>query len=148
MDHRPCSQHALPRVSDYIKIGRSAHFVHSSRGCYYFTHCLINMRVLVFASLCAIASIVGATRIPISHLRTPVPPAVAADDVTLYNETTFEQLIDHDDPSLGTFSQRYWWNAEFYTGPGSPVSDKECNCLIPYVKERRHDPLLGLETLD
>jgi hypothetical protein len=34
---------------------------------------------------------------------------------------TFEQLIDHKNPSLGTFTQRYWYNAEFYKGPGSPI---------------------------
>lgn len=34
---------------------------------------------------------------------------------------TFDQLIDHDNPSLGTFSQRYWVNNEFYGGPGSPI---------------------------
>ncbi|KHN94776.1 Peptidase S28 [Metarhizium album ARSEF 1941] len=34
---------------------------------------------------------------------------------------TFQQLIDHENPSLGTFTQRYWYNAEFYGGPGSPV---------------------------
>ena len=26
----------------------------------------------------------------------------------------FDQLIDHDDPSLGTFQQRYWMDWEFY----------------------------------
>ncbi|OAA34976.1 Peptidase S28 [Metarhizium rileyi] len=34
---------------------------------------------------------------------------------------TFQQLIDHKNPSLGTFTQRYWYNAEFYKGPGSPI---------------------------
>lgn len=34
---------------------------------------------------------------------------------------TFQQLIDHKNPSLGTFTQRYWYNAEFYNGPGSPI---------------------------
>ncbi|KAG8406844.1 hypothetical protein J3459_018625 [Metarhizium acridum] len=34
---------------------------------------------------------------------------------------TFQQLIDHKNPSLGTFTQRYWYNAEFYRGPGSPI---------------------------
>ncbi|KAJ6781767.1 hypothetical protein PWT90_08825 [Aphanocladium album] len=34
---------------------------------------------------------------------------------------TFDQLLDHDNPSLGTFKQRYWTNAEFYAGPGAPV---------------------------
>ncbi|KAL7794264.1 peptidase S28 [Trichoderma ceciliae] len=33
----------------------------------------------------------------------------------------FEQLIDHNHPELGTFSQRYVWNGEFYKGPGSPI---------------------------
>lgn len=40
---------------------------------------------------------------------------------TTVNQSTFQQLIDHDNPSLGTFSQRYWWSAEFWAGPGSPV---------------------------
>lgn len=34
----------------------------------------------------------------------------------------FDQLIDHDNPSQGTFKQRYWWNADHYAGPGSPIS--------------------------
>ena len=29
----------------------------------------------------------------------------------------FDQLIDHNNPSLGTFKQRYWHTWEFY-GPG------------------------------
>lgn len=33
----------------------------------------------------------------------------------------FQQLIDHANPSLGTFKQRYWWNTEYYGGPGSPI---------------------------
>lgn len=33
----------------------------------------------------------------------------------------FDQLIDHDNPMLGTFKQRYWVNAEFYAGPGAPI---------------------------
>ena len=34
---------------------------------------------------------------------------------------TFDQLIDHENPELGTFKQRYWYNADYYNGPGSPV---------------------------
>lgn len=34
---------------------------------------------------------------------------------------TFDQLIDHADPSLGTFKQRYWYGTEFWKGPGSPI---------------------------
>ncbi|KIJ58525.1 hypothetical protein HYDPIDRAFT_34098 [Hydnomerulius pinastri MD-312] len=36
---------------------------------------------------------------------------------TVYN---FDQLIDHDNPSLGTFCQRYWMSWEFYE-PGGPI---------------------------
>nr|POE51727.1 putative extracellular serine carboxypeptidase [Quercus suber] len=35
--------------------------------------------------------------------------------------TTFTQLIDHDDPSLGTFEQFYYYSSEYWKGPGSPV---------------------------
>jgi len=35
--------------------------------------------------------------------------------------STFQQLIDHNNPELGTFSQFYYYNDEFYAGPGSPV---------------------------
>ena len=33
----------------------------------------------------------------------------------------FMQPIDHSDPSLGTFPMRYWYNATYWKGPGSPV---------------------------
>jgi len=33
----------------------------------------------------------------------------------------FKQLLDHNDPSQGTFQVQYWWNAEFWAGPGSPI---------------------------
>ncbi|CEJ92884.1 hypothetical protein VHEMI08511 [[Torrubiella] hemipterigena] len=33
----------------------------------------------------------------------------------------FDQLIDHSNPSLGTFKQRYWFNSDFYGDPGSPI---------------------------
>lgn len=35
--------------------------------------------------------------------------------------STFEQLIDHNDPSLGTFSQFYFYDTTYWKGPGSPV---------------------------
>ncbi len=34
---------------------------------------------------------------------------------------TFDQLLDHSNPSLGTFKQRYWYGTEFWRGPGSPI---------------------------
>lgn len=42
-------------------------------------------------------------------------------EIPPYNTTYyFEQLIDHNNPSLGTFSQRYWTTWEFYE-PGGPI---------------------------
>ncbi|KAG2039982.1 peptidase S28 [Suillus americanus] len=43
---------------------------------------------------------------------TALPPIT-----TVYH---FDQLIDHNDPGLGTFQQRYWMNWEFYK-PGGPI---------------------------
>ncbi|KAL2755191.1 hypothetical protein ACRALDRAFT_1035139 [Sodiomyces alcalophilus JCM 7366] len=34
---------------------------------------------------------------------------------------TFEQLVDHGHPSGPTFKQRYWFNDDYWGGPGSPV---------------------------
>ncbi|KAH9943800.1 peptidase S28 [Amylocystis lapponica] len=61
----------------------------------------------------------------------PTPPAVVApsglvtgsDGTTLASYDTtyyFDQLIDHNNPSLGTFSQRYWFSYEYYE-PGGPI---------------------------
>lgn len=36
-------------------------------------------------------------------------------------EASFDQLIDHNNPDLGTFPQRYWYNDEWWNGEGSPV---------------------------
>jgi hypothetical protein len=33
----------------------------------------------------------------------------------------FPQWIDHSNHSLGTFDQVYWWNTQFWKGPGSPI---------------------------
>lgn len=35
--------------------------------------------------------------------------------------STFSQLVDHSNPSLGTFDQFYYYSTEFWGGPGSPV---------------------------
>lgn len=34
---------------------------------------------------------------------------------------TFEQLIDHNNPGLGSFSQFYFYDTTYWKGPGSPV---------------------------
>ncbi|KAJ5730002.1 Peptidase S28 [Penicillium malachiteum] len=51
----------------------------------------------------------------------PAPPATGSSSKDSIQASTFEQLLDHSDPSLGTFSQRYWWNSEWWAGEGSPV---------------------------
>ncbi len=48
----------------------------------------------------------------VSRNGTPIPP---------YNTTYyFEQLVDHNNPSAGTFQQRYWHTWEYYE-PGGPI---------------------------
>ena len=61
----------------------------------------------------------------------PIPPPDDVDQVVLAalgdpskpesGIAQFEQYIDHDNPDFGTFSQRYWYNATHWKGPGSPV---------------------------
>lgn len=48
-------------------------------------------------------------------------PGRQVQDVPEMGNSTFEQLIDHNNPSLGTFSQFYYYSTEFWKGPGSPV---------------------------
>lgn len=38
-----------------------------------------------------------------------------------YSSGYFDQLIDHSNPSLGTFKQRFWYSADNYRGPNSPI---------------------------
>jgi hypothetical protein len=52
----------------------------------------------------------------------PLPPPSTNDATVAVGASTFEQLIDHDHPEFGTFPQRYWWNAKWWQGEGSPVS--------------------------
>jgi len=52
-----------------------------------------------------------------------IAPVVSRNGTELppYNTTYyFDQLIDHNDPSKGTFKQRYWHTWEFYE-PGGPI---------------------------
>lgn len=58
-----------------------------------------------------------------------------------YNTTfEFDQLIDHTNPSLGTFKQRFWHTSEFYElggpiilfTPGEANAFGRCCLHIPY----------------
>jgi hypothetical protein len=44
-----------------------------------------------------------------------------AQAAVTYSNSTFSQLIDHSDPSLGTFEQFYYYDTTYWKGPGSPV---------------------------
>lgn len=90
------------------------------------------MKLSLFSSLSLLAASAEAAN---QFARRPrLAPPVLEGEVELYpiasgsyptvtNGTGFfTQLLNHDDPSAGTFQQRYFWNAEFYQGPGSPVS--------------------------
>jgi len=43
------------------------------------------------------------------------------DQASGVQNATFSQLIDHDNPGLGTFEQFYYWDTAYWKGPGSPV---------------------------
>ncbi|CAK7205803.1 hypothetical protein SEUCBS139899_008582 [Sporothrix eucalyptigena] len=66
---------------------------------------------------------------PTTRSADPLPPrAIVGSNSPIAGATnpnlgqsTFQQLIDHTNPSLGTFSQSYWYNTEYWTGPGAPV---------------------------
>jgi hypothetical protein len=45
--------------------------------------------------------------------------AAAVSNIT--GNAFFTQWLDHDDHSKGTFQQKFWWNAQYWAGPGSPV---------------------------
>ncbi len=57
-----------------------------------------------------------------------------------YNTTYyFDQLIDHSNPSLGTFKQRFWHTAEFYEkGQFTLLRDMERNSDIPLTRWPHH----------
>ena len=48
-------------------------------------------------------------------------PGDDGQQVSGIGNSTFSQLIDHNDPSLGTFEQFYYYDTTHYAGPGSPI---------------------------
>jgi hypothetical protein len=55
----------------------------------------------------------------------------------------FTQILDHDNPSKGTFQQKFWYNSQYWKGPGSPVCLVMCsmesnsNCSSRLFSSRR-----------
>lgn len=72
----------------------------------------------------AFATLAAASVFVSQVLATPPPVhhdlADEVDKPTII-EASFDQLIDHNNPDLGTFPQRYWYNAAWWNGEGSPV---------------------------
>ncbi|CEJ82356.1 hypothetical protein VHEMI02426 [[Torrubiella] hemipterigena] len=87
----------------------------------------------VLASSMTVATLASAHNFRRSEPQMPAQPASAAYNSNfcwgLYpvggpcpiKNGTFDQYIDHSNPSLGTFKQRYWVNDEHYAGPGAPI---------------------------
>lgn len=92
------------------------------------------MKASIVSAFAALASAVSANQF--LQLGRLIPPFEEADDFPVSTSSTanvtgsafFTQILDHDDPSKGTFQQKFWWNAEYWAGPGSPVGPKDKSC--------------------
>lgn len=87
------------------------------------------MRSSIVTAISALACLVSGNQFKnLGRLLPPLEDAdvlaadVAAAPVNTTGSGFFTQLLDHDNPSKGTFQQKFWWNSEFWAGPGSPVS--------------------------
>ncbi|KAG8910500.1 hypothetical protein FRC00_008072, partial [Tulasnella sp. 408] len=59
---------------------------------------------------------------PPTTIHDPPPPPAATGVVAFANTAYyFDQLIDHKNPSRGTFKQRYFFSDEFWTRQGAPI---------------------------
>lgn len=93
------------------------------------------MRTSHLAAVSALASLVAGKN-DFRSLGLLVPPTgdelhaelFAAAAVNTTGSAYFTQWLDHDDPSKGTFQQRYWWSSKYWAGPGSPVSRVDRTC--------------------
>ncbi|KAL1734330.1 peptidase S28 [Schizophyllum commune] len=82
---------------------------------------------MVYGMSLARLALAGALAVGVAQARLPKPPGVGpihsrnGTELPPYNTTYyFDQLIDHNDPSKGTFKQRYWHTYEHYE-EGGPV---------------------------
>jgi hypothetical protein len=86
----------------------------------------------IAALACAVT--VSAANSEFLHLGKLIPPVESSENADMFpasmasqanvtGSAFFDQLLDHDNPSKGTFQQKFWWNAEYWEGPGSPVNN-------------------------
>ncbi|OAA60147.1 Peptidase S28 [Cordyceps fumosorosea ARSEF 2679] len=69
---------------------------------------------------------------PMRSMKTMAEITGAAANTGDVKQSWFDQLIDHSNPSLGTFKQRYYYSTAYYNGPGSPVSlDAPSEAALP-----------------
>ncbi|KID86422.1 serine peptidase [Metarhizium guizhouense ARSEF 977] len=99
------------------------------------------MRVSSFVGIAAnlLLAVPSGARINRVHLNGLPPPPPNDGSLTKKShgpthKGVFQQLIDHNKPELGRFSQRYWYNADDWAGPGSPIilnapSEHEANAF-------------------
>ncbi|KAG9045421.1 hypothetical protein FS837_006331 [Tulasnella sp. UAMH 9824] len=83
---------------------------------------LIPSSLFIFAT--TLLSYVSAnnTSFPLTTvLRNPPPPASDGGNPLASQPHYFNQLIDHTNPSRGTFKQRYFFTDEFWTHQGAPI---------------------------
>ncbi|CEJ94727.1 hypothetical protein VHEMI10243 [[Torrubiella] hemipterigena] len=76
-----------------------------------------------WAALTSFVGVASAYIQPFNPVQQAVTPRLPGDTSTAGHGKLefFDQLIDHSNPSLGTFKQRYWWNTDHYGGPHSPI---------------------------
>ncbi|CZS89392.1 related to serine protease [Rhynchosporium agropyri] len=84
------------------------------------------MKTSIIAAVWALARLVSSHRfghmgLPLknTHIRQRSETSFTADNSTGWG--FFTQPLDHDNPTKGTFQQKFWWNTEFWAGPGSPI---------------------------
>ncbi|KAG8878361.1 hypothetical protein FRB97_002575 [Tulasnella sp. 331] len=83
-----------------------------------------NLAALIVLFVTSVVS-VSAIQNPFGKRQT-LPPlentaASSGATITAVTNLFFDQLIDHNNPSAGTFKQRYFFYGEYYTGEGAPV---------------------------
>ncbi|SMQ50107.1 unnamed protein product [Zymoseptoria tritici ST99CH_3D7] len=85
------------------------------------------MRSFLLLAAAALAAEAFTPRIPMRRPRPPLADAASKDSTdddpssSGPHQASFAQLIDHSNPSLGTFPVRYWYDTTSWRGPGSPI---------------------------